>query len=260
MPIHPTAIINPRAELDPSVDVGPYVIIEDHVRIGAETWIAAHAYIACGTEIGRQNRIYPGAVLGHEPQDLKFDPATVSSLKIGDRNIFRECCTVHRGTDPDSATAIGHDCFLMAGAHVAHNCVLGNHVILTNAALLGGYVHVGDRVFISGGVAVHQFVHIGRLVMLSGNGRFTMDVPPFLLAAERNGIHGLNVVGLKRAGVSAAAVAEIKRLFRLFYRSGTNGRQALEQAQADPTFVTPDAREFIEFVARSPNGICPAAR
>ncbi len=257
MAIHPTAIINPKAELDSSVEVGPHAIIEQHVKIGAGTRIWANAYLTGHTEIGRDNQIHMGAVIGHEPQDLKFDRTIRSYLRVGDRNVFREYCNVHRGTEPDSATVIGNDCYLMAMAHIGHNCVVGNNVIICNCALLAGHVHVGGLAFISGGVVIHQFTRIGRLAMFSGNARVSMDVPPFTLAAERNEIHALNLVGLRRTKVSREAVTELKKLFQLFYLSGKNGSQALTEANG--AFATAEAREFIEFVEKSPNGICPGA-
>ncbi|MCX7915765.1 MAG: acyl-[acyl-carrier-protein]--UDP-N-acetylglucosamine O-acyltransferase, partial [Verrucomicrobiae bacterium] len=148
MAIHPTAIVSPKAELDSSVEVGPYAVIEDGVRLGARTRGGAHAYLASGTSLGEDNEVHMGAVLGHEPQDLRFRRGTRSYLRVGNRNVFREYCTVHRGAEPESATLIGDDCYLMAGSHVGHNCVLGNHVIVCNCALLAGYVQVGDRAFI----------------------------------------------------------------------------------------------------------------
>src|SRR5664280_831827 len=233
MSIHPTAIVSPKAELDSSVDVGPHAIIEEYVKIAAGTRVMANAYITGHTEIGRDNQIHMGAVIGHEPQDLKFDRKTRSYLRVGDRNVFREYCTVHRGTEPESATVIGNECYLMAASHVGHNCVIGNNVIVCNCALLAGYVHVGDNAFISGGVVIHQFTHIGRLAMFSGNARVSMDVPPFTLAAERNEIHALNLVGLRRAKISREAIGELKQLFKMFYLSGLNGTQALKEATAD---------------------------
>jgi UDP-N-acetylglucosamine acyltransferase len=255
MPIHPSAIISPKAELDSSVEVGPHAIIEEHVKIGAGTKVWANAYVTGHTTIGRDNQIHIGAVIGHEPQDLSFKRDTLSYLRIGDRNVFREYCNIHRGTDPDSATVIGNDCYVMATGHIGHNCVIGNNVIICNCALLAGHVHVGDRAFISGGVVIHQFTHIGRLAMFSGNARVSMDVPPFTLAAERNEIHALNLVGLRRAKISREAISELKKLFQLFYLSGKTGTQAL--AEADGVFATAEAREFIEFVKKSPNGLCP---
>jgi|YelNatPaOPRAMG01_1025707.scaffolds.fasta_scaffold09524_2 UDP-N-acetylglucosamine acyltransferase len=257
MPIHPTAIVSPKAELDSSVEVGPYAIIDDHVRIGAGTRVMARAYLTGHTTIGRDNQIHIGAVLGHEPQDLKFDRSCRSFLTIGDGNTFREYVTVHRGTAPDSATVIGNHCLLMANAHVGHNCVIGDRVIMANAVLLAGHVRVADRAFLSGGVVVHQFILIGRVAMLSGLSRISMDVPPFTTIAERNEVHGLNAVGLKRAGISAEAIRELKQLYRLIYRSDLSMPAALAQADA---FTTPEAREFVEFIRQSPNGICQAER
>ena len=231
MPIHPTAIISPKAELDSSVEVGPHAIIEEHVKIGAGTRVWANAFITGHTEIGRDNQIHMGAVIGHEPQDLKFDRACRSYLRIGDRNVFREYCTVHRGTEPESATVIGHENFFMGLSHVGHNCVIGNGVVICNCALAAGHVHLGDRAFVSGGVVIHQFTHVGRLAMFSGNARVSMDVPPFLLAAERNEIHAVNLVGLKRAGVPRDAILEIKALFKLFNLSGQNGTQAVKDGK-----------------------------
>jgi UDP-N-acetylglucosamine acyltransferase len=255
MSIHPTAVISPRAELDSSVEVGPHAIIDEHVKINAGTRVWANAYITGHTEIGRDNQIHIGAVIGHEPQDLKFDRNCRSYLRIGDRNIFREYCNVHRGTKPESATVIGNDCFLMVASHVGHNCVIGNDVIITNCALLGGHVEVGDRAFISGGVVIHQFTRIGRLAMLSGNARLSIPVPPFTLAAERNEIAALNLIGLRRAKIPAESISELKRLFQLFYLSGKNGSQAL--ADSDGKFSTPEAREFLEFVKTSQHKVQP---
>jgi UDP-N-acetylglucosamine acyltransferase len=257
MAIHPTAIVSPKAELDASVEVGPHAIIGEHVKIGAGTRVWANACITGHTEIGRGNQIHMGAVIGHEPQDLKFDRNCRSYLRIGDRNVFREYCNVHRGTEPESATVIGNDCYLMATSHVGHNCVIGDGVIICNCALVAGYVHVGDRAFVSGGVVIHQSTRVGRLAMFSGNARVSMDVPPFTLAAERNEVHALNLVGLRRAKVSRGAVSELKKLFQLFYLSGLNGTQALKEASADGAFTTTEGREFVEFVRHSPNGICP---
>jgi UDP-N-acetylglucosamine acyltransferase len=257
MAIHPTAIISRNAELDSTVEVGPYVIIEDHVRIGANTRILAHAHLSGYTEIGQDNQIHMGAVIGHVPQDVKFDPKSRTYLRIGDRNIFREYCTVHRGAKPEGATVIGDDCFLMGQCHVGHDCVIGNGVIICNGACVAGHSHIGDRTYLSGCVLIHQFTHVGRLVMFSGAARVSMDIPPFTLATERNEVHALNLVGIRRAKIPAPAVSEIKRLFRLFYHSGLNGTKALEEAMKDSPYTTAEAKEFIEFIRNSPNGICP---
>ena len=260
MAIHPTAIIHPRAELDSSVEVGPHAIIEEHVKVGAGTRVWANAYLTGHTEIGRNNEIHMGAVLGHEPQDTKFDRATRSYLRIGDRNVFREYSNIHRGTEADSATVIGNDCYLMATSHVGHNCVIGNNVILCNTAMVAGHAHIGDRAFLSGCVLIHQFTQVGRLVMFQGGAKVSMDVPPFTLAAGTNEVHALNLVGLRRAKIPAAALSELKQLFKLFYLSGLNGTDALKQASQDGAFKTAEAREFIDFVRASTNGICPGPR
>jgi len=260
MPIHATAIISRKAELDSSVDVGPNVVIDEHVKIDAGTRIWANAYLTGHTQIGRDNQIHMGAVIGHEPQDLKFDKTCRSYLRIGDRNVFREYCTVHRGTEPESATLIGNECFLMALSHVAHNCVIGNGVIICNGANVAGHAHIGDRAFLSGCVLIHQFTHVGRLAMFQGAAKVSMDVPPFTLAAGTNEIHALNLVGLRRAKIPRESVSELKKLFHLFYLSGKKGTDALKEASSDGAFKTAEAGEFIEFVRRSPNGMCPGAR
>jgi UDP-N-acetylglucosamine acyltransferase len=256
MAIHPTAIVSPKAELDSSVEVGPHAIIEEHVKIGAGTKVWANAYLTGHTTIGRDNQIHMGAVIGHEPQDVKFDRKTRSYLHVGERNIFREYCTVHRGTEPESATTIGNDCFLMGLSHVGHNCVIGNGVIICNGASVAGHAHIGDRAFLSGCVLIHQFTHVGRLVMFQGAAKVSLDVPPFTLAAGTNEVHALNLVGLRRAKISRDAISELKNLFQLFYLSGKKGTEALAEAAG----LTAEAREFIEFVRKSSNGICPGPR
>jgi len=260
MPIHPTAIVSKKAQLDTTVEVGPNVVIEEHVKIGAGTRIWANAYVTGYTEIGRDNQIHMGAVIGHEPQDVKFDRSCRGYLRIGDRNIFREYCTVHRGTEPESATVIGNECFLMGLSHVGHNCVIGNQVIVCNGALVAGHAHIGDRAFLSGCVLIHQFTHVGRLVMFRGAAKVSMDVPPFTLADGTNEVRALNLVGLRRAKIPAASLSELKKLFSLFYLSGLNGSEALKQASEDGAFITAEAKEFVEFVRNSPNGICPPLR
>jgi UDP-N-acetylglucosamine acyltransferase len=244
--IHPTAIISPKAELDPTVEVGPNVIIEDHVKIGRGTKILANAYITGYTTIGCNNEIHMGAVIGHVPQDHAFDKSTVSYVEIGDDNIFREYVTIHRGTKPETRTTVGNHNFLMGGSHLAHNVAIGNYVIIANFAGVAGYAAVADRAFISGGVMVHQFVTIGRLAMLSGNGRFSRDIPPFVVALERNRVEGLNLVGLRRAGFSKETIREIKECYKILYISGYGKKKAVEALDA-AGFASPEAAEFIAF-------------
>jgi UDP-N-acetylglucosamine acyltransferase len=245
--IHPTAIISPKAQLDLTVEVGPNVIIDEHVTIGSGTKIYANAYLTGYTTIGCNNEIHMGAVIGHEPQDLGFGKDTVSYVEIGDNNVIREYATIHRGTKPDSKTTMGNSNFLMGGSHLAHNVTVGNNVIIANYACLAGHVSVADRAFVSGGVMVHQFVTVGRFAMLSGNGRFSRDIPPFLVALERNRVEGLNLVGLRRAGLSREAIREIKECYKILYLSGYGKKRAIEALDA-AGFISPEAAEFIAFV------------
>ncbi|MEI6125163.1 MAG: acyl-ACP--UDP-N-acetylglucosamine O-acyltransferase [Pseudomonadota bacterium] len=245
--IHATAIISPHAQIHPSVEIGPHVIIDEHVRIGARTKIFANAYITGHTTIGQENEIHIGTVIGHDPQDFAFDKTIRSYVEIGSNNIIREYCTIHRGTKPETATTIGNNNFLMVGTHAAHNVTIGNNVITANNVLFGGYVAVGDNAFVSGGVIVHQFVTIGRFAMLSGNGRFSQDIPSFLVALERNSVEGINLVGLRRAGFSPGTIREIKNAYKIYYLSGLLKNKAIEKLEAEG-FVSPEAKEFINFI------------
>ncbi len=248
--IHPTAVIAPGACLADDVEVGPYVIIEDHVSIGSGTKIMAHAVVRGYTTIGERNQIHMGAVIGHDPQDVAFDPDAESYVRIGNENSIREYCTIHRGTKHGSATCIGDNNFLMVNVHVAHNVQIGNRVVIANNTMLAGHVNVADRVFMSGAVAVHQFCSIGSLAMISGQSGFSQNVPPFVIALERNSVEGLNLVGLRRAGVSPEALRELKEAYSLLYRTGLLRAEAVERMQAC-NFTSDEAREFLSFVLNS---------
>lgn len=254
--IHPSAVIHPDAQLGADVSVGPFAVIEGAAQIGDRCEIQAHAIIGAHVEMGADNVIGYGAIIGGDPQDFAFNPSVHSRVKIGTGNKIREYSTIHRGTHDDTSTVVGDHCFLMAGAHLAHNVVLGNNVILANNALLGGHVHIGDRVFVGGGCVFHQFVRVGRLAICQGLSAFSKDVPPFTTAAERNGIAGLNVVGLRRAGFNPAQRSAIKRAFALLYRSGLNTTQALAAAR-EAADLGPEGQEFFQFVASAKKrGIC----
>lgn len=252
MAIHVTAIVDRRAEIDPSADIGAYAVIETGVKIGPETRIWPHAYISAGTTIGRKVQIHPHAVVGHHPQDFAWK-GVPSYTQIGDETIIRECATVHRGTLAETTTLVGKRCFLMAGSHVGHNCVLGDDVKVANAAQLSGYVTVGDRTFISGNVGVHQFVRIGELVMISGVTRVVMDVPSFMIWGPR-GVMGPNVIGLRRAGLTSEERLELRQCHRLLYRSGLPFREAVARVG---TFVKfePGKRLAAFLTAPSKRGI-----
>ena len=253
--LHPTAIIHRDAQLGAGVTVGPYAVIEGAARIGDGCVIQAHAVIGAHVVMGRDNLIGYGAIIGGDPQDFAFQPAVKSEVRIGDGNKIREYVTIHRGTAEGSATVVGSGCFLMAGAHLAHNVLLDDHVILANNALLAGHVQVGDRVFIGGGAVFHQHIRIGRLAICQGQSGFGKDIPPYTVAAGINGIAGLNIVGLRRAGLGADVRAEIKDAFTLLYRRGLNVSQAL--AAAAERAWGADARVFWDFVGGAKKkGLC----
>jgi len=257
--IHPTAIVDPAARMGIDVEIGPFSIIGPQSTIGEKTVVQSHVVIEGEVEIGAGNFIGHGAIIGVPPQDVSFSPKRKTRVEIGRNNIIREHCTIHRGSADGSATRIGDDNFLMAGAHIGHNCLIGNNVIIANNCLLAGYVRVDDSAFLGGGSTFHQFMHIGRLVMVQGSSAFGKDIPPFVIAAERNSVFGVNVVGLRRAGFSAKDRDEIKAAFKLIYLSRLNLGQALEKA-ATMNFAAP-AREFLDFVANAKKrGICPVKR
>jgi UDP-N-acetylglucosamine acyltransferase len=250
--IHPTAVIHPKAKLDPTVRVGPYAVIDEAVVIGPRCIVGPHVYITGVTTIGAENQFHAGSVVGDAPQDLKYD-GTPTRVRIGDKNVFREHCTVHRATKPDGETVIGSNNFLMANSHVGHNCILSNHVILANGALLGGHVVVQDRAFISGNCLVHQFTRIGTLAMMQGGSAISQDLPPFTIAMGDNTICGLNIIGLRRAGFTAEQRLQLKAAYRALFRSGQNLRAALAEAQSK--FPDGPARTLIDFVATAKRGV-----
>lgn len=212
--IHPSAILSPRAAIGRDVRIGPYAVVEEAAELGDGCVLEAHAVVKRYTRLGPDNHIFEHAVLGGEPQDLGFRGA-VSFLEIGRGNRFREGVTVHRGSKEGSATRLGDGIYLMANAHIAHDCVIGDHVIVANAALLAGHVQVAERAFISGAVTIHQFCRIGRLAMVAASARINQDCLPFVTT---DGVPGraraLNSVGLKRSGVSPQEIAALKRAFR----------------------------------------------
>src|SRR5438045_9753908 len=200
--IHQTAVIGSGAKIGANVEIGPHSVIGGAVTIADDCVIGANVVIEGEVSIGRGNRIGHGAMIGGEPQDVRFSPTTPSRVEIGERNIIRENSTIHRGTTADSATKIGDDNFLMVNAHVGHNCVIGNKVIVANNVLLGGYVMVDDQAFLGGGSVFHQNMRGGRLGVAHGGSAFGKDIPPFVIAAERNYVFGLNSIVLCRAGFS----------------------------------------------------------
>jgi len=275
--IHSTALVSPDADVAPDVRIGPYAIVEPRVRIGPGTSIGAGAYICSGTTIGERNDIHMYAVIGHTPQDVHFE-GHETFCEIGDGNAVREFVTIHRGTQPGSTTRVGSGCMLMATSHVAHNCILGDGVILANGALLAGHVEVGANAFVSGHALVHQFVRIGRLAMVAGGARVSRDVPPFCLMSGESLLHGVNRVGIRRAGLAREAVAGIGRAYRALFMSDDPpdeaARALLAGDTASPccppvqTAVSADrqahggvteAHEMAEFVLAAKRGVCRAS-
>ncbi|MDB6066211.1 MAG: Acyl-[acyl-carrier-protein]--UDP-N-acetylglucosamine O-acyltransferase [Pedosphaera sp.] len=251
--IHPTAVIHPKAKVDPTTRVGPYAVIDEHVVVGPDCNIGPHVHLTGVLEVGAHNQFHTGCVIGDAPQDLKYK-GEPTRVRIGDGNVFREHVTIHRSTKPDEATVIGSHNFLMVNSHVGHNCVLGDHVILANGALLGGHVTVGDRAFISGNCLVHQFVRVGTLALMQGGTAISKDLPPYTVARTVNVLCGLNIIGLRRAGLTPAQRLELKTAYRMLFRSGLHLRAALVVAQKE--FSSGAAKALVDFVATSKRGVC----
>jgi len=261
--IHPTAIVSPQADLGADVEVDAYAIVEAHVRLGDRTRVHARAHVCEHTSVGPDCEIHPGVILGHIPQDKKFT-GEPSFLQVGARNVFRENAWLHRGSAAGSATVIGDDNYFMGGSRVAQNCVIGNHVTLAPNLLLGGHVYVEDWAFISGNVVVHQFCRVGRASMVSGLSGVNQDVPPFLTVGGRPAaVLGLNGEGLRRAEIPDAIREQLKRAYRVLFRSELDLPAALDQVEADAT--SDEERHLVAFIRASrvgdhARGICQAPR
>ncbi|MBA4149372.1 MAG: acyl-ACP--UDP-N-acetylglucosamine O-acyltransferase [Verrucomicrobia bacterium] len=251
--IHPTAVIHPNAQVDSTAAVGPCAVIDEHVIIGPGCKIAAHAYVTGHTTLAENNVVHSGAVIGDAPQDLRYKDEP-TRLRIGNNNTFREHVTIHRSNKLSEDTVIGSGNYFMASSHVGHNCILGDDNILANGAVLGGHVTIADRVFISATCMIHQFVRIGTLALMQGGSGISKDLPPFTIAKGNNGICGLNVIGMRRAGLNAEQRLELKKLYHVLFRSEKLFRQALEEAQQ--TFTSDAARVMLDFVSASKRGVC----
>jgi UDP-N-acetylglucosamine acyltransferase len=255
MNIHSTAIVHPGAEINTGVRIGPYSIIEDDVVIDADTEIGPHVVIKSFTRIGSYCRIHQFSSIGDVPQDLKF-AGEQTQLTIGDRNIIREYVTLNRGTAAGGGvTSLGNDNVILAYAHVAHDCIIGNKVIMSNCATLAGHISIDDYAIIGGLAAIHQFVRIGTHAFIGGKSAVTKDIPPYVIAAgDRAQLYGLNKVGLRRRGFSEETVAALKAAYRLFFRSGLTVHQALEHASRELP-DTPEIQCFLKFIQNSKRGI-----
>ncbi|HTL47697.1 MAG TPA: acyl-ACP--UDP-N-acetylglucosamine O-acyltransferase [Verrucomicrobiae bacterium] len=255
--IHPTAIVGKNVEFGPDNDIGPYVILEDNVKLGRGNILRAGAYIATGTEMGDENDVHMRAIIGHAPQDLAFKNEPTFT-KIGNKNQIREFVTIHRGTKAGTSTVIGDQNFLMAYCHIAHNCQVGNRVVMVNQASLTGHCVVEDGAFLSGMTGLHQFTRVGRLAMLSALSAVNKDIPPFVMCGGRPAVAlGINVVGMRRAGIDAASREEVKQAFKLLYRSGLNTAQALDAMKK--TMRSKEVQDMVRFIEASDRGILDGA-
>ena len=255
--IHPSAVIASGAEIDREARIGPYCVIGQHVVIGPGCELFSHVAIDGHTRIGANNRIFPFASLGHQPQDLKYK-GEPSQLIIGDNNTIRENVTINLGTEGGGmVTRVGNGNLIMAYAHVAHDCALGNGIVLANCATLAGHVHVHDGAIIGGLAGVHQFVRIGSNAMIGGACAVNKDVPPFCMCTGgyRAGLSGLNLVGLRRNGVASDSVTRLKQLYRILFQGKMDKESRLSKAES---FVDADemARELVEFVRQATRGVC----
>ena len=252
--IHPSAIVHPDAELGEGVEIGPYSIVAGTVRIGDRTRVGAHVVIEGHTQLGEECEIFTGAVIGSVTQDKKYEGGT-SYLRIGNRNKIREYVTVNPGTREGTETMIGDDSLLMAYAHVAHDCVIGNRVVLANQATLAGHVLVEDKAIIGGLSAVHQFVRIGTLSIVGGCSKVVQDVPPFMLVDGHPAkAYGINTVGLNRAAVSKNEKAALKKAFKILFREGLSVKNATAKIQEELP-ETSSLQTLLQFLKGSTRGI-----
>jgi UDP-N-acetylglucosamine acyltransferase len=243
--IHPTALVD-GAKLGAGVSVGPFAVIEEDVVVGDGCVIGAHAVLKRHTRLGARNTVHEHAVIGGVPQDTKFKDDTVSGVEIGNDNVFREAVTIHRGSRPGVMTRLGNGCMLMVGAHVGHDCVVGNQVVLVNNAALAGEVTVGDRAFISAAVGVHQFCRIGRNAMIGGLAKVVQDALPFCVTDGNPArARGLNLVGLRRAGFKAAEITELKAAYRLLYQR-VPLKEAIAQMKRSASVAVQELAAFVE--------------
>jgi UDP-N-acetylglucosamine acyltransferase len=255
--IHPTAVVDPGAEIGPGVKIGPYAIVGSAVRLADGVEVGPHAVLEGRVEIGSGCQIFAGVTIGLAPQDLKFTPDTPSGVRIGAETVLREYVTIHRATSADGWTTIGRGAYLMGYSHVGHDCQVGDHVILTSYTALTGFVQVGDRAVLSGLVGIHQFVRIGTLAFVSGLSRIPQDVPPYFLAEGNPAVvRGVNIVGLRRAGVPAADRLRIQRAYKTLYRSGLGPGRGLARLR-DEAGGSPYVQRLVEFVEASKRGILP---
>jgi UDP-N-acetylglucosamine acyltransferase len=252
--IHPTAIISREAVLADDVQVGPYAVIEGAVQLGPGCVVKPYVHLCGPLSMGVGNIVYSGVVLGERPQHLKYNDEP-TRVEIGDRNIFREHVTVHRGTSHSWATRIGSDNYFMAHCHIAHDCQIGSRCIFANGALLAGHCEIADNVYLSGNSAVHQFVRLGRLSLLSGCSTTTKDVPPFVMQQGHSRMVGVNVVGMRRSGISHDQIDAVRRAFHILFHTGNVLSSALGRVEKELGSMDVVA-EMLAFIRTSKRGVC----
>lgn len=240
--------------------IHPTAVVEDGVSLGAGCVIHPYVVLRAGTVLADRVTVHSFSVIGGEPQDLRFDAAVASGVRIGSGTVIREQCTVNRATTPGGATVVGGNCFLMATSHVGHDSRLGDNVILANGTMLGGFTEIGDSCFLGGGTGTHQFSRIGEGVIIAGGARVTLNIPPFVMAAERNDVVGLNLVGLKRRGVPRESIRELKDAFRAVYFTPGNIRTVAAQILASGSFKSVEAVRFLEFFTAGKRGFARTRR
>jgi UDP-N-acetylglucosamine acyltransferase len=252
--IHPTAIVHPNARIADNVRIGPFTIIKENVEIEEGVEIHSHVLIADGARIGKNCQIHHGAVISSIPQDLKFS-GEETTFEIGENTVIREYCDLNRGTIESGKSCIGSNCFLMAYCHVAHDCIIGDRVILANGVQLGGHVIIHDWTIIGGLVPIHQFCTVGEHVLVGGGFRVTQDVPPYILAAgEPLGFKGLNLIGLKRRNFSKDTLRVLRNCYRFLYHSKLNRSQAMEKIRSEIE-VIPEIQKVLDFFEKSDRGV-----
>ncbi len=252
--VHPSAVVGHHVELAPGVEIGPFCLLEGRIRIGPQTRLIGHVTVLGDTEIGAGNVLHPNVVIGDEPQDLGYQGGP-RGVRIGDRNVFREGVTIHRGSERGEVTIVGDDNFFMQNSHAAHDCRIGNSTIIAGGALLAGWVEVGDRALVSGNCVVHQYVRIGRLAMMRGLSRTSRDIPPFCLMDLTHTLRGINAVGLRRAGVGVSAIQALRRAFAALFGQRRNLKAMLEELDAAGPPKFPEVAEMVAFIRASKRGV-----
>ncbi|MBV9879691.1 MAG: acyl-ACP--UDP-N-acetylglucosamine O-acyltransferase [Gemmatirosa sp.] len=255
MRIHPTAIVHPDAVIGDDVQIGPYAIVGEQCTLGDGSVLAARAVLERNVRLGRNVKIGIGTILGGDPQDLKFK-GEETWVEIGDGTVIREYATINRGTTQSYKTTVGRNCLIMSYVHLGHDCHFGDQIIVSNSSQFAGHVTVEDRVIVSGLCAFHQFVRIGRHAFIGGCTRVAKDVPPFLKAVGNPmKLYGLNSVGLQRSGFSDETIRELKRAYRLLFRSDLNVSQAMERGRAELDLDVPEVKQLLEFTETSGRGV-----